>query len=107
MAWYLMDIESEPEWGPLERVAELVATTPWPTLDPDDFMYMHRVVAEDDDHTIHLYKARDTRRYINLDEAGHAYVYAGEMPGVPIGLDTPCEYLPLPDLESAVRHVRS
>ena len=38
-------------------------------------MYMAAVRTADGAGTIHLYKHRDTRRYLNLDEAGHAYEY--------------------------------
>lgn len=30
---------------------------------------------------IHLYKHRDTRRYLNLDDGGHAYAYRGPNAG--------------------------
>jgi hypothetical protein len=74
------DGESQPEsvWGPLEAVARLSQqSSALPTLSADDFMYMDRVCDPATGVVIHLYKHIDTRRYLNLDDAGHAYAYAG------------------------------
>jgi hypothetical protein len=38
-------------------------------------MYMATLRHESERFTIHLYKHRDTRRYINLDDGGSAYEY--------------------------------
>jgi hypothetical protein len=38
-------------------------------------MYMGRVESRDGRLWIHLYKHIDTRHYLNLDDAGHAYRY--------------------------------
>lgn len=70
----------EPEWGPLEAVARVSRMTPeLPSFHPGEFMYMYRVDNERKGLRIHLYKHIDTRRYINLDDAGHAYEYCGSV----------------------------
>ena len=67
--------ESSLDWGPLERLAGVVSSARrGVVLDADDFMWMGR--GELDDGTLlHLYKHRDTRRYLNLDGSGHAWRY--------------------------------
>ena len=75
MPRYRFDHEAEPDWEPLERLAELyTGHAELPALDADDFMYMGRTVAKDKP-SIMLYKHIDTRRYLNLDTGGHAYSY--------------------------------
>ena len=107
MPIYRMELTEDAHWSPLEKLADVVAKTDWPTLDPDDFMYMGREISEDGDPDIHLYKACDTRRYLNLDDAGHAYWYHGPLEDGPFEIDTPCIYELVPSLEAAIRHVRS
>jgi hypothetical protein len=108
MPIFRMELTDEPNWLPLERMAELVATTDWPVLDPDDFMYMGREIPEGGGPVVHLYKARDTRRYLNLDDEGHAYWYCGPVDDdATFELDTLCVYELVPTLEAAIRHVRS
>jgi hypothetical protein len=109
MPVYRMELPDDAHWAPLEKVAELVATTNWPTLDPDDFMYMGREVGEEEGVAdVHLYKAIDTRRYLNLDDQGHAYWYCGPVADDgSFEIDTPCVYELAPTLEAAIRHVRS
>ena len=41
-------------------------------LDPDDFMWMGRVTAASGVE-LELYKHHQTRHYLNVDDAGHAY----------------------------------
>ncbi|MDZ7678224.1 MAG: hypothetical protein U5K29_06710 [Acidimicrobiales bacterium] len=68
------------EWEPLERVALLARKSPdLPSFHPGEFMYMLRLSAPRRRH-IHLYKHYDTRRYLNLDDGGHAYEYCGWTP---------------------------
>jgi hypothetical protein len=64
-----------------------------------DFMVMGRV--EDENGSIVLYKHCDTRRYINVDEAGHAYRYS---PGRPQS-GRRGDYLPLRTLSEAIAHL--
>lgn len=55
-----------PNWTPLERLAKAIQH-----LDPADFMWMGS--AELRGQTVQQYKHCDTRRYLNLDDGGHAY----------------------------------
>jgi hypothetical protein len=75
---YIQTDVDEPTWAPLEKLRELAGERT--DIDPPDveaYMYMGAVVDEDRIVTIHLYKHQLTRRYLNVDDAGHAYVYAG------------------------------
>lgn len=81
-----------PEWAPLEAVARLTADGPFP-VDPGDFMWMGATAS--DGVPVQLYKHSDTRRYLNLDAAGHAYRYVAKDNA----------YVPLADLYSALVHV--
>src|SRR5262245_49485767 len=66
-----------PCWGPLERVAELTIVSPaLPVIDPGHFMYMARLESSGQPD-LNLYKHFYTRYYLNLDDAGHAYVFVG------------------------------
>ncbi len=68
----------EADWRPLRAVARLSQSTDaLLSFDPDEFMYMGYVESRDEPLRIHLYKHVDTRRYLNLDDAGHAYRYCG------------------------------
>lgn len=64
-----------------------------------DFMVMGRV--EDEQGSIVLYKHCDTRRYINVDDTGHAYRYS---PGRPQP-GRRGDYLPLRTLSEAIAHL--
>ena len=65
--------DREHDWAPLERFANL-ATRSGHTVCADDFMWMG--AAEfNDGRTVHSYKHIDTRRYLHLDDSGHAYRY--------------------------------
>ena len=71
----------EPDWAPLEGVAQLARTSPdLPPFHEGEFMYMAAVTNTRKGLTIHLYKHTDTRRYLNLDDAGHAYRFCGSDP---------------------------
>ena len=65
--------DREHDWAPLERFANL-ATRSGHTLCADDFMWMGAAEFADG-RSVHSYKHIDTRRYLHLDEAGHAYQY--------------------------------
>lgn len=58
----------DPDWGPLEAAI--------PREWCDGFMWMNRV--DQGGTTIELYKHGITRRYLNLDHAGGAWVYTGD-----------------------------
>lgn len=76
------DYGSDPVWLPLEQVARLSRLSARiPAFHPGEFMYVARVFNARKGLDIHLYKHRDTRRYLNLDAAGHAYEYRGIVPG--------------------------
>jgi hypothetical protein len=65
-----------PVWEPLELLARQVGQAQdLPCFHPAEFMYMVAVRNQRLGLRIHLYKHRDTRCYLNLDEAGHAYAY--------------------------------
>ena len=66
----------EPVWEPLAAVSRLVRSTPdLPDFHPGEFMWMACVENRRKRLVIHLYKHYDTRCYLNLDEAGHAYEF--------------------------------
>ena len=65
-----MRAAGEPNWRPLEVLADTAAGTM--RLDPDDFMWMGRVAAASGVE-LELYKHHQTRHYLNVDDAGHAY----------------------------------
>lgn len=68
-----------PDWRPIEVLSALVRQRDdLPHFHPGEFMYMAGVVSARRRLVIHLYKHVDTRRYLNVDDAGHAYVYIDE-----------------------------
>lgn len=76
-----LQLDGEPQWRSLEAVARLAReSAELPSFHECEFMYMGAVSALGDRLRIHLYKHRDTRRYLNLDDAGHAYQYCGSPP---------------------------
>ncbi|MEP7115325.1 MAG: hypothetical protein ABI862_18830 [Ilumatobacteraceae bacterium] len=93
------------DWGPLERLAAVVSSARRGlVLDADDFMWMGQ--GELDDGTrLHLYKHCDTRRYLNLDEAGHAWRY-DHRGYVPFERpDRAVTWVTAPDLRSAAAEI--
>lgn len=89
-------------WAPLEGVARLVAGVPaYQFFDVDDFMVMVRLVRPPRP-AITLYKHRHTRRYLNLDDAGHAYRF------IPPRDDSKSNgrYVAHRDLREALDHLR-
>src|SRR5690606_31736762 len=78
-----IDCFDDPNWEPLERVSLLARQSPdLPSFHPGEFMYMCRLAAPRQVR-IHLYKHYDLRRYINLDDDGHAYQFLGSVPDCP------------------------
>lgn len=72
---------SEPVWEPLVSLSRLARQRPeLPPLHVDEFMYMACLRNRGKRIRIHLYKHVDTRRYINLDDAGHAYAFQDREP---------------------------
>ena len=80
------------EFRPLEQFAGVTG------LDVDDFMFMGTATVGT--VVVSLFKHYDTRRYLNLDSAGHAYRY--EYDSGETGT-----YLPLPSALDAVAWVLS
>lgn len=78
----LVNYSDDPVWAPLEQIARLSRESgELPAFHEGEFMYVCRVANARKRLVIHLYKHGDTRRYLNLDEAGHAYQYMGAVPG--------------------------
>jgi hypothetical protein len=76
-----LDLDSGPVWEPLEDVARLVSLSPeLPQFHPVEFMCMATVRSRRQRLAIRLYKHMDTRRYLNLDDAGHAYAFVPSDP---------------------------
>jgi hypothetical protein len=82
-------------WLPLERFVA-VAVSHGIHIDADDFMWMGRCTLASD-AIVHLYKHVDTRRYLNLDAAGHTYRY--------LPTEDPTAYETIPSPVVAVREV--
>lgn len=91
------------EWTrPLDGVARaLVGVRRFRYFDLGDFMIMGKEVRRGRPD-VYLYKHRYTRRYVNLDEAGHAYRYIG-----PRSLDSNYEgrYVRRRSLRDALDHL--
>lgn len=86
--------DREHDWKALERFADL-ATRSGLAVSADEFMWMG--AAEfNDGRTVHSYKHIDTRRYLHLDEAGHAYRFLARADGG--------QYRPLADPLEALDH---
>lgn len=62
-----MQVSYSPYWVPMERLHDAGK------IDIDDFMFMGTYFL--DSVTIHTYKHRDTRLYLNLSTEGYAYKY--------------------------------
>jgi hypothetical protein len=101
MPHYHLEVEALPEWAPLERLARVTRQSlDLPTLRCEEFMYMGRLAATGRP-SIHMYKHIDTRRYLHLDTAGHAFRVASlraRQAGLRVSVD--CE--PIRDLTNAL-----
>ena len=78
--------EREHDWQALERFTDLATRAGHPVA-VDDFMWMGAAEFQDG-RTVHSYKHVDTRRYLHLDDSGHAYRYLSRAEG---GRYVPCE----------------
>jgi hypothetical protein len=87
--------DREHDWVALERFADL-ATRSGINVSADDFMWMG-AAKFNDGRTVHSYKHLDTRRYLHLDDSGHAYRYLARAEG--------SRYVPWPDPITALRSV--
>lgn len=80
IAWHAGD--GPTIWEPLDLVVRLCRQRPeLPQPRAEHFMYMGRLEAARIGHTVHLYKHLDTRRYLCLDAAGHAFRLNASPPG--------------------------
>lgn len=77
MPRYRVVFPDNPEWAPLERLARL-RHPELPRIDPGEFLYMG-MLSRRGLPRVHLYKHSTTRKYLNLDDNGHAYRFTGEM----------------------------
>jgi hypothetical protein len=84
------DFIGVPDWRSLEAFARL-----FPQIDPRDFMFMG--TTHNDTAPVYAYKHSDTRRYLHLDAAGHAYRHTGRV-NSPTNPLTPLPS-PLPEIE--------
>ena len=75
----------EHDWEALERFADL-ATRAGHSVAADDFMWMGAADFADG-RTVHSYKHIDNRRYLQLDDSGHAYRFLSRAEG---GRYVPC-----------------
>ena len=85
----------EHDWQALERFADLAARASHPVA-VDDFMWMGAAEFHDG-RTVHSYKYVDTRRYLHLDNSGHAYRFLSRAEGG--------RYVPFEDPRQAIDHV--
>ncbi len=76
---YRHEHDRERDWLPLERFAE-VSSRSGSRLSADDFMWMGAAEFTDG-RVVHSYKHIDTRRYLHLDDGGHAYRYISSAEG--------------------------
>ncbi len=77
-------------WAPLEAVASVVADEPhYRFFDLADFMHVGKLRRREPRPDLLIYKHRFTRRYLHLDEAGHAYRYVAPARSQPGTRPTP------------------
>lgn len=90
-------------WAPLERLARLTRESEsLDSIAACEFMFMTRVGRRRPRPSIYLYKHIFTRRYLNLDAAGHAYRYIGPRD---IMSDYRGRYVPHRTLAAALHHL--
>jgi hypothetical protein len=100
-----LDVPVEAVWQPLEAVARVARSSAHlPPFHEGEFMFMGTVSNAAKRLDVHLYKHRDTRRYLNLDVAGHAYAFLG--PAMPeVDATTGGRYQRFRALHDAIDHV--
>ncbi len=103
--YYICDVD-EPDWGPIQRLADRLRTEDGESvIEPAHFMYMVRIHAKGQPD-IHLYKHIDTRRYINLDDDGNAYIYVpGRRDVERVESGFMGRYRLLPDIDTAIANL--
>lgn len=104
MPRFRRDLDTEPRWEPLEQLARLCQSHPLlPDLDADDFMYMGRLVCPGRPPILQ-YKHIFTRRYLNLDHAGHLWMITVTGIDLP-GYSIVARCRPVRDLDQALASV--
>jgi hypothetical protein len=99
------DVPVEAVWQPLEAVARVARSSArLPSFHEGEFMFMGTVSNARKRLDIHLYKHADTRRYLNLDVAGHAYAYLGPV-SPEVDTTTGGRYRRFRSLGDAINHV--
>lgn len=88
----MLDRHDEPNWDPLLHLARVYI---------DEFMWMFAVKLEDGTE-LQAYKHYWTRRYIHLDDKGHAFHFIWKAAyDIGKGADEPSEYQEIPPEELA------
>ena len=73
MPRYVLDLGAPPDWKPLERLLGVLRRHPaLPYVGADEFMFMGRLVASQRPPIL-MYKHAGSRRYLYIDDAGHAF----------------------------------
>lgn len=73
MPRYVLDLGAPPDWKPLERLLGVLSRHPaLPYVRADEFMFMGRLVASHRPPIL-MYKHAGSRRYLYVDNAGHAF----------------------------------
>ena len=99
------DVPVEAVWQPLEAKARVARSSAHlPPFHEGEFMFMGTVSNARKRLDIHLYKHVDTRRYLNLDVAGHAYAYLGPA-SAEVDTTTGGRYRRYRSLPDAINHV--
>ena len=99
------DVPVEAVWQPLEAVARVARSSAHlPLFHEGEFMFMGAVSNAYKRLDVYLYKHVDTRRYLNLDVAGHAYAYLGSVSPA-VATTTGGRYRRFRSLRDAIDHV--
>jgi hypothetical protein len=100
-----LDVPVEAVWQPLEAIARVArSSAQLPPFHEGEFMFMGTVSNACKRLDVYLYKHRDTRRYLNLDVAAHAYAYLGPV-SLAVDTTTGGRYRRFRSLRDAVNHV--
>jgi hypothetical protein len=99
------DVPVEAVWQPLEAIARVARSTAHlAPFHEGEFMFMGTASNACKRIDVYLYKHRDTRRYLNLDVAGHPYAYLG--PASPaVDTTTGGRYRRFRSLRDAINHL--
>lgn len=70
----VLNTTAETDWRPLHRALEREPEGT-ASISPSAFRFIGHAAGPDDIGTLHVYRHRNTRRYLVLDARGHAYRY--------------------------------